>query len=499
MGIKLSTNTKLRNGDLILGDVSLSSLIEEIQSIYLGDTRPWVVGYSGGKDSTAILRLVYTALLALKPSSRQKPVFVVSSDTLVETPMVIDLITNTLKKVEADAKGRGLPLSVAQVSPDLTDTFWVNLLGRGYPAPTKQFRWCTERMKIDPVSNFIQQQVAAFGEVIVVLGSRSAESATRAQVIKNHKIEGQRLARHTTLPSAYVYTPIEKWSTDDVWEYLFSGPAPWGDDHKLLIELYRDSNAGECPLVVDSSTPSCGNSRFGCWVCTVVAEDKAMKGLIASGETWLLPLHEFRKLLANTTKPENKTEYRNFKRRSGHVHLSKDGDGHVPGPYKLQYRKDFLRKLLEAQVAIAAVGKDFTLINERELQEIRKQWIQDPIEPDWEDSLPRIFREITGKDLDWAESDAGVFTKHDSDLLHELGEKHKVPPELVMKLLEVELSLDGLSKRAGLFTRIDHILSQEWGTLSEAISKHRATDETMGAYAERDRELSDIYEKLRTC
>lgn len=481
-----------------VGGRSLSELIDEIQAIYLGDTRPWVIGYSGGKDSTSVLRLIYTALLALKPSERSKPIFVVSSDTLVETPVVIDLITNTLKKVEADAKQRGLPLSVAQVTPDITDTFWVNLLGRGYPAPTKQFRWCTERMKIDPVSNFIKQQVAAFGEVVVVLGSRSSESATRAQVIKNHKIEGMRLARHTTLPSAYVYTPIENWSTDDVWEYLFSGPAPWGDDHKLLIELYRDANAGECPLVVDTSTPSCGNSRFGCWVCTVVTEDKAMKGLISSGETWLQPLSEFRELLASTTKPENKNEYRNFKRRTGQVHLSKEGNSHIPGPYKLHYRKEFLRKLLDAQRAITEDGKDFELIKEAELQEIRKQWIQDPIEPDWEDSLPGIYREALGKDLDWAESDAGVFTKHDSELLQELGKKYQVSPELVMKLLEVELSLDGLSKRSGLFSRIDHILSQEWGTLSEAIDKHREASEATSIYAERDKDLHDIYEKLRT-
>ncbi len=494
MGITVEpTDTKTT-----IGGRSLKDLISEIQTIYLGDTRPWVIGFSGGKDSTSVLRLVYTALLELKPAERRKPIFVVSSDTLVETPMVIDLITNTLKKVATDAQKRGLALSVAQVTPDMTDTFWVNLLGRGYPAPTKQFRWCTERMKIDPVSNFIRQQVASFGEVIVVLGSRISESMTRAQVIKNHKIEGQRLARHGSLPSAYVYTPIENWSTDDVWEYLFSGPAPWGDDHKLLIELYRDANAGECPLVVDTSTPSCGNSRFGCWVCTVVTEDKTMKGLIASGETWLQPLHEFRELLAKTTKPENKNEYRNFKRRTGQVHLSKEGDSHIPGPYKLHYRKEFLRKLLEAQRAITADGKDFELIKEAELQEIRKHWIQDPIEPDWEDSLPRIYREVMGKDLEWAESDAGVFTKHDSDLLHELGKKYQVSPELVMKLLEVELSLDGLSKRAGLFSRIDQILAQEWGTLSDAMNKQREAGKTMSIYAERNKDLRDVYEKLRT-
>src|SRR5262249_31688030 len=145
----------------------------------------------------------------------------------------------TLGKVQAAALEHQLPVVVAQVVPKTSETFWVNLIGRGYPAPTRQFRWCTERMKIDPVSEFVLSKVAAFGEVVIVLGSRISESASRAQVMKKHKIEGKRLASHTTLPSAFVYTPIDNWSADDVWEYLFSGPAPWGGDHQALFNLYK--------------------------------------------------------------------------------------------------------------------------------------------------------------------------------------------------------------------------------------------------------------------
>lgn len=198
----------------------LSDFISEIQRVYLADKRPWVIGYSGGKDSSAVTTLIYLALLGLSPDQREKPVFVVCSDTLVETPVVVDLISRTMKLIEKGAERDNLPITVQQVIPKVNETFWVNLLGKGYPAPTRQFRWCTERMKINPVSDFIRDKVSQYDEVIVVLGSRSAESSSRAQVIAKHKIDGTRLARHTTLSNAFIYTPIDTWSVDDVWKLL---------------------------------------------------------------------------------------------------------------------------------------------------------------------------------------------------------------------------------------------------------------------------------------
>ncbi|MDX1766247.1 MAG: phosphoadenosine phosphosulfate reductase family protein, partial [Candidatus Saccharimonadales bacterium] len=161
----------------------LADYVSEVQRIYCADNRPWVIGYSGGKDSSAVITLVYLALLGLPQAMRTKQVFVVSSDTLVETPVVVDLIIRTMEQIEKGAKRDGLPITSHPVVPKTHETFWVNLLGKGYPAPTRSFRWCTERMKINPVSDFIKDKVSQFDEVIVVLGSRSSESASRAQVI----------------------------------------------------------------------------------------------------------------------------------------------------------------------------------------------------------------------------------------------------------------------------------------------------------------------------
>jgi DNA sulfur modification protein DndC len=75
----------------------------------------------------------------------------------------------------------------------------------------------------------------------------------------------------------------------------------------------------------------------------------------------------------------------------------------------------------------------------------------DPNEPDWADTLPKIYREVYGVDLDWADQDAGAFTQADADLLKELQSEYEVPYELAMKLIELEMSMDGLSRRNGLY------------------------------------------------
>ncbi|EPS4616389.1 DNA phosphorothioation system sulfurtransferase DndC [Klebsiella michiganensis] len=470
----------------------LSDFISEIQRVYLADKRPWVIGYSGGKDSSAVTTLIYLALLGLSPDQREKPVFVVCSDTLVETPVVVDLISRTMKLIEKGAKRDNLPITVQQVIPKVNETFWVNLLGKGYPAPTRQFRWCTERMKINPVSDFIRDKVSQYDEVIVVLGSRSAESSSRAQVIAKHKIDGTRLARHTTLSNAFIYTPIDTWSVDDVWKLLRGAfryspddveewENPWGGNNRPLWTLYMDSSGqGECPMVIDDSTPSCGNSRFGCWTCTVVTKDRAMESLVQNGEQWMTPLLEFRNMLANTTEPAQKDKYRNYKRRTGKVsyQYAKEGEDisadrkHVPGPYWLSYRKMWLEELLNLERSLNAEGHEIKLITEGELHAIRQEWLKDPNEPDWKDSLPEIYRRVYGRDLNWLLDERVRFAGADAGLLVDLANEHGVVPEMIMKLIELEISFEGMGRRQNVQKKIDSILQQDWGTFEEIQEKH---------------------------
>lgn len=508
---------------------NLSQVIELVHAAYTSDNRPWVIGYSGGKDSSAVASLVYLSLLALEDNKRTKSIFLVASDTLVETPKVVDHIDNSLAAIGRQARLDDLPITTHKVLPEANQSFWACLLGKGYPAPTKSFRWCTERMKINPVSDFIKNKISQHDEVIVTLGSRSEESASRAQVIAKHKIENSRFARHTTLANAYIYTPIDTWSMDDVWKILracslevtmsklgigkkwsdkydLEWENPWGAKNLTLWNLYKDaSDQGECPMVIDDSTPSCGNSRFGCWTCTVVTRDRAMESLIQNGEGWMEPLLKFRDLLAYTNIPENKDTYRNYKRRIGRVNFQRAKDGedisaeraHVPGPYWLKYRKQWLKELLLQEKQFNEDGHKIELITEPELHAIRQEWLNDPNEPDWDDSLPTIYREVYGKDLNWVYNDNSTFDKQGAHILTELSAKHKVIPQMVMKLLDLEISMEGLSRRSGVQNKVTTILKQDWGTLEE-IKLKQQDQQSKAGYDVFQQEISELNDKLST-
>jgi DNA sulfur modification protein DndC len=455
-------------------DDRIAALRRDIVEIYLYDERPWVVGYSGGKDSTTALQLIWSALAALPPERRTKPIYVISSDTLVETPVVSRYIDVSLERIAAASVEQGMPFVTHKVMPETDRSFWVNLIGRGYPAPSRRFRWCTDRLKIEPANAFIMSRVAEFGEVVMVLGVRSQESATRAQVMSLHKIEGSRLSRHSSLQNAFVYAPIADFSTDDVWTYLLQNGSPWGNDNRDLVAMYRNAASGECPLVVDTSTPSCGNSRFGCWVCTVVERDRAMEAMIDSGEEWLTPLLEFRDRLAVTQDPLRKHEFRDHRRRTGKVAFIGETDRPMPGPYTMDFCRTLLRELLETQVQVARdapIGEAPVLVQEAELHEIRRLWRTE--RGDWADSVPRIVREILGRDLEWVSEDAVAFSAEDGQLLDAICGENDVPTELVMKLLDIERASHGLKRRHAVHTRIEDAFRQEWRDLDVLVEERR--------------------------
>lgn len=467
------------------GPVELT--LAEIRQVYSADSRPWVIGYSGGKDSTTALQLVWNAVADLPPDERTKPIYVIAGDTLVETPVIIDYLSAALARVHSAAKEQRLPITAHKVVPKAEETFWVNLIGKGYPAPSSRFRWCTERMKINPANRFIRERVAEHGEVIVVLGVRRQESATRAQVMSLRSIPGSLLCRHTTLPNAFVYTPIRDYSVDDVWTYLLETPNPWGNDNEDLLAMYRNSSSGECPLVVDTSTPSCGSSRFGCWTCTVVTKDKAMEAMVENGDAWLEPLLDFRDMLAETHDPATKAKVRDHVRRNGQVTPKTFGtadDPFVRGPYRFDFCREVLRKLLLAQERsreMAPPGQDVELITATELHEIRRIWRYE--RNDWADSLPVIYEEITGRKLAWINDDDGAFHSDDEALLDELCSEHGVPLGMVKTLVETERELQGLKRRSTIMQRLDAVLGQEWRTEDEVAAEIAADEDRFAAAA----------------
>lgn len=305
-------------------------ILDEMEIVYKNDKRPWVIGYSGGKDSTAVVQLTFMMLQRLSKDQIDKDVYVVLSDTLIENPIILgflkmnsDLITEM-----GDEKHLNLRIKAQMMHPDYDNSFWSNVIGKGLPTPTSiRFRWCTEKLKIKPSNKFIEEKVDENEEVIVLLGVRKAESIARRIRIENRQIDGYLLTPHATINNTYVYNPIVDLSTDEVWSILLSnnGVSPWGGNNNELFSLYMGSDGGECPFTIASNkgkidTPSCGNSRFGCWICTVVQKDKSLTGFIDSGETWLQPLLNFREWLLSI---RNRHEYRMQYRRDGNHYYKK--------------------------------------------------------------------------------------------------------------------------------------------------------------------------------
>ncbi len=456
------------NGYSVFQNKTIEDIYQEIRKVYQEDNRPWIIGYSGGKDSTTSLQLVWYALLSLEPEKRKKPVYVISSDTLVETPLIFDRINESIGKINIAAKEQNLPILATKLYPKIEETFWVNLIGRGYPTPSKGFRWCTERLKIRTADRFILEKASEFGEIILVLGVRKGESATRTQLMNLYKIKGSLLSRHSKFSQSFVYTPIEDFTKDDVWSYLLQNKNPWGLINRDLLALYRSADSGECPLVVDEVTPPCGNSRFGCWVCTVVSKDRAVQALIDNGEEWLEPLLEYRDMLAETQVIENKHLYREFKRLNGKIKFKKDGSL-IRGPYKFEYSQKFLRKLLEIQKVVRknSPNPNITLILPEELHEIRKIWRLS--RGDWKDTLPLIYHEVMGEDLDWSHDDIGSFNSSEHEILNKICVENYVPLRLVTKLLDVEREFQGMKKRSSIYTKIENVLSEEWRSEEEIL------------------------------
>jgi DNA sulfur modification protein DndC len=328
-----------------------------LHQFYTEDDRPWLVGFSGGKDSTMLASLIFETVLSLPPDKRTKPISVLCTDTRVEIPAIVEMVEGTLDKMRKCSEQQGLSVDVNLLKPPSEQSFWTNIIGRGYPPPNRTFRWCTQRMKIDPVNVFVQQRLGRWGEAILHLGARRAESSTRAQTMAGREARNG-LRRHPDLPRVWVSNPIEFLSTEEVWAYLLQKPNPWGGDNRALYKLYANASGGECPIQIDTSTPSCGNSRFGCWTCTVVDRDKASEGLLASGDERMEKLIEFRETLQFYQNPANGK--RDMKRMNGN-------DG--PGPLHMTARRELLTQLLKLQEETG-----LKVISEDELFLIQQFW-----------------------------------------------------------------------------------------------------------------------------
>lgn len=431
---------------------------EEMKKVYLHDNRPWMIGYSGGKDSTLLCQLVFEMLEELPEENRNKKVYIVTSDTLVENPIVKNYMHKMNKAINEASQQKKLNVEAHMLYPETKNTFWSLVIGLGYPTPEPPgFRWCTERLKINPSNAFTYNTIKKDGEIVILLGVRKAESTSRSRSISSREIEGKLLTRHDQIAKAYVYSPLSEIRNENVWEYLLQGDgmSPWNTDNKYLYSLYQGEALGEEDSVVGQVNKDnmkvTGNSRFGCWICTMVKEDKSLKNFIDHGATELIPLRDFRNWLVELRSDVNARDYR---RRNGTVYLMPNGE-FGRGPFTMGTRKEILRRLLKLEMETG-----FELITIQELKMIDKMWED-------EGDLSRralvdIYYDVKKERLPWDDYKKAKYDSKTLDVIKQLCDKHEVPFDLMSKLM---ISVDNskfYTRSAVSAKNVERILNEGW-------------------------------------
>lgn len=431
---------------------------KEMELVYLHDQRPWMIGYSGGKDSTLLCQLVFEMLESLPEENRWKPVYIVTSDTMVENPIVKTYMHKMSKAINEASTAKNLNVQAHIIYPEIRQTFWSLMIGLGYPTPEPPgFRWCTERLKINPSNAFTYDTIKKDGEIVILLGVRKAESAARSRSISSREIEGKLLTPHPQITKAYVYSPLSEVRNENVWEYLLrgDGKSAWNTDNHYLYNLYQGENLSEEDSVVGQVNKDnmkvTGNSRFGCWICTMVKEDKSLKNFIDHGASELIPLRDFRNWLVELRATP---EARDYRRRNGSVYLTSSGE-YGRGPFTMETRKEILKRLLQLEVETG-----FELITLEELKMIDKLWED---EGDLSRrSLVEIYAEVKGQKLPWDNYRKAKYDEETIDLLHSLCAKYEVPFDLVSKLM---ISVDNskfYTRSAVTAKNVERILNEGW-------------------------------------
>lgn len=434
------------------------NIVQEMLFVYKHDNRPWLIGYSGGKDSSLLVSLVVETVSRIAPQERTKKIFIVTSDTGVENPVVKRYMHYSSNKINEFSIKNNANIQADIIYPDVSQSFWSLVIGLGYPTPEPPgFRWCTERLKILPMNRYTNEIIDKYGEVVLLLGVRKAESLTRKRSITSREIEGKLLIPHNDIPKAYVYNPLTEIPNELVWEYLLkdNGISAWGIDMKYLFSLYQGEAMGEEQSVIGQidkdKIPVTGNSRFGCWCCTIVKIDKSLQRFIDNGSAELIPLREFRNWLVSVRQDP---EFRDNKRRNGKVYQKANGE-YGFGPFKMSARQEILRRLLTLQR-----DTGFELITNDELKMIDTIW-------DAEGDLSRralvdIYYEVFGTRLSWDEYKDALYEKDIIEELKKASNDAEIPFELVTKLIVMIGSKKYIAKSSQLKKEFDKLLNQEW-------------------------------------
>jgi DNA sulfur modification protein DndC len=335
----------------------------------------WSIAYSGGKDSSATVSFI---LWAIKTGRVQRPktLTVLYADTRQElTPLQL-----TAMRFLEDLRKEGVDARI--VLPELDNRFYVYMLGRGVPPPSNTFRWCTDRIKIQPMLAALQAMHAEHGQrFLQITGVRMGESAARDQRIAisctSNKGEcGQGWFQQMSSEAiSDTLAPLVHWRTCFVWDWLYD----WYSDSWAQFCGYEHGHGRD---YLGDIAAAYGNddARTGCIGCNLASRDVALENIVYQAE-WqhLRPLLEIKPMFAELKKSKNRI-------RKATPETTKAGkyakNGQRMGPLTMEARAWGLAKVLDIQTR---AGID--LINAEEEARIRELWALNTWPEGWQGGL----------------------------------------------------------------------------------------------------------------
>ncbi len=468
----------------------VAELKEEIRKMYLADRREWVIAVSYGKDSTAVLQIVWNAIAEIPKAKREKTIHLITTDTTVENPIMSRWVTSCIAEVDSAAEAQSMPFQTHLIRPAIENRFWSILIGKGYSRPRNKFRWCTDRMKIQGSRQLMRSFKSSINGIVLILGTRFAESTARSQRMNKRTMLADRVSQGDY--NEEVYTPIQDWSDTETWIFLNQWPAGFRADNKRLIDLYQGfSSAGECPIVtanindraLKTKAAGCG-ARTGCWTCTVVNKDRSFTSYVNDSpeHEWMEPLLEFR----DEINLENDHQYRDFRRRNtGKVHLytKLDEDGNecvapIPGPYLKEYRNHLFRRVLQVHRKIEETKpdeySDFQVISIEEILFIRDEWIS--FFGEFDDAASSIYRDVMGCDLVVTKDNNRLLDRSAYEVLLEICGDDSNHLGLMASLLNTEDIYNTRRGRRGIYNDLEKCFERKGYSRDEAIKKAQQKD-----------------------
>ncbi|MEB6429027.1 phosphoadenosine phosphosulfate reductase family protein [Citrobacter freundii] len=237
----LANDEDLNYVDASTGTSMANLITTGTNAIYKALTDGWTMSlaYSSGKDSECVLHLFLMALVRATRNGTNisQHHYVIHTDTGIENPAVRWLADTKLAELEAFVEKHQLPLSIVIGKPGLTSGWTGRILsGRGLPTfSNSSARQCSIDLKVDPARRARAEYMrglpkAVRQRVCLLLGSRDAESTTRAMNIE--KKGGSAEDVKQTKEGGELY-PIRHWHQGNVWEFLLSS----GDEARFALRL----------------------------------------------------------------------------------------------------------------------------------------------------------------------------------------------------------------------------------------------------------------------